>query len=316
MAVRCDNGKSLCGTRARGLPAKGRSRERFAALKESAGVRIAIIERFEDPSRVCDPNSVGSRRDEIRVLHLGSGVALRPPRKRMTAMRLLPRCLRSLGSTIADKKLSIRDKRRLITDALTTGGAPFSALAGLHDALRLLRSDRFDQVVCFSSRDFPLVASLSGLFSIPYRAFLDDSTRYFGEFGFELLAVIPYAYWLQREGRLRLTQASADTRCLYYFSPSHEEFSHPRSYVPISEYPGTRTSRFKWDVHGFPRQLNTEQWIAPPYRSVYRNNTFRWPKKLCIVSNKYTYEPSVWFGRPVNFIPVSILLKIFELLTP
>ena len=85
------------------------------------------------------------------------------------------------------------------------------------------------------SRDFPMVPLLSHLFGVPYHEYLSDSTRYFGEFAFELLGVIPYAYWLHRNGRLKLTQACADTRCLYYFSPQHEEFATVRrSYVPIS----------------------------------------------------------------------------------
>lgn len=184
------------------------------------------------------------------------------------------------------------------------------------DALRLLRSKPFDRIDCFAASGFALVPFLSRLFGIPYREFLSDTTRYFGEFAFELLAVIPYAYWLHCNGRLRLTQSSADTRCLYYFSPAHQELSSRRSYVPVTEYLGNAISPTRFDVHAFPEYLDTGRWIPPPYRSIYTNQVFRWPKKLCIICNKFTREPSAFLRRAVNFISVSDLLELLRILTP
>ena len=60
----------------------------------------------------------------------------------------------------------------------------------------------------------------------------------------------------------------------------------------------------------FPQYLDPNKWIAPPYQSTYRNETFRWPKKLCIICNKYTDEPSVRFRRAVNFLPIEALIKL------
>jgi hypothetical protein len=287
-------------------------------------MRIAIVERFSDPSRNCDPTRVGARGDDIHVLRLGCGESLpgppfgtdQPIAPKATRGLLLARCLRSLLGILTDRGLSSLEKRRLIASALATGGAPLTALAGTHDAVRLLRSRRFDRIDCFSNRDFPLVPFLGGLFSVPWRDYLLDGTRYFGEFAFELLAVVPYAYWLNRNGRLKFTQACADTGCLYYFSPAHEEFARRRSYVPITDYPSARTSLLRWDVHAFPVFLDTANWIAPPYKSIYRNDTFRWAKELCIVCNKYTVEPSVGFRRTVNFLPVPVLIELLALLTP
>ncbi len=287
-------------------------------------MRVAVIERFFDPSRNCDPNRVGAQEDEVHVLRLGVGETVPPPPLRVgqsitpTARRhQLPwRCLRSLWSILTDAGLSGHDKRRIIASALATGGAPLTALAGAHETIRLLRSKRFDRIDCFSSRDFPLIAFLSDSFDLPYRDYLSNGTRYFGEFAFELLAVVPYAYWLHRAGNLRFTQACRDTRCLYYFSPAHEEFEGRRSYVPITDYPSACTSRWRWDAHAFPQYLDTAKWIAPPYKSIYRNDIFRWPKKLCIVCNKYAAEPSVRFRRAVNFIPLPVLSELLELLAP
>jgi hypothetical protein len=146
-------------------------------------MRVAIIERFSDPSRNCDPDRVGAPRDDTRVLRAPDGT-----------FSLLRRCFRSVYGILADARLSTHDKRKLIVSALATGGAPFAALAGASDAVQLLRSEPFDRIECFSSRDFPLVLCLSRLFGVPYCDYLSDGTRYFGEFAFELLAVIPYAY--------------------------------------------------------------------------------------------------------------------------
>lgn len=86
--------------------------------------------------------------------------------------------------------------------------------------------------------------------------------------------------------------------------------------MPVTEYPAGYTSRLHWDVYAFAPYLDIAKWIAPPYKSIYRNDTFRWPKQLCIICNKYTVEPSVRFRRAVNFIPIPVLLKLLELLTP
>ena len=309
MAVGKDYGESFCGAGTETMPASGNLAERKSRAESAERLmRIAVIERFAEASRNCDPSRIGAEGDDLHFLRLG-GSRFRPS--------LLWHCLGSLGGVLSDRQLSSRDKRQLIASALATGGAPFaSSRERARCASACLRSRPFDRIECFSSRDFPLVPLLSHLFGVPYREYLSDGTRYFGEFAFELLGVIPYAYWLHRNGRLKLTQACADTRCLYYFSPQHEEFDRPRSYVPITDYPVAPTSRLRWDVTAFPRYLDTTKWIAPPYKSTYRNETFRWPKKLCIICNKYTDEPSVRFARVVNFLPIEVLINLLELLTP
>jgi hypothetical protein len=207
-------------------------------------MRIAVIERFSAPSRNCDSNAAGARSDEVRTLWLKGRPVPEPmdrlafERREIARLMTQPvRILRSLAGILADRGFSLRQKRSLVVSALATKGAPGESLAHARDAVRLLRSQPFDRIGCYSTRNFALVEMLSRVFGIPYREFLSYGTRYFGEFAFELLAVVPYAYWLHRRGRLQLTQACADTSCLYYFSPEHQELPHSRSYVPISEYP-------------------------------------------------------------------------------
>jgi len=293
----------------------------WAGNFESKALEIAVIERFPAPSRNCDPDEAAANGGNVEVLRLGGDERLmRPNGRRMVSREIVRRatlswrCVSSLVRIMIDSDLSARHKRSLIVSALATRGAPFASLEGAYDALQLLRSKRFDQIDCFSARGFALTPMLSELFGVPYREFLASGTRYFGEFAFELLAVVPYAYWLHREGRLRVTQSSADTGCLYYFSPKHQELANRRTYVPVSEYPSTRTPSTQFDFHGFSKHLDTTQWIAPPYKSIFANETFKWPKPVCIISNKYTPEPSLPSGEAVNFIPVAVLMELLELL--
>lgn len=289
-------------------------------------MRIAVIERFSTPSRNCDPNVLTAAGHAVHCICLRRGHAAaevgtyrdklrRAWREAIRVPRLVRDCLRSLAGILSDRQLSRRDKSGLIASALATRGAPFSALAGAHSTVRLLRSARFDRIDCFAARGFALVPFLSRLLGIPWREHLEDSTRYFGEFAFELMAVVPYAYWLHRQGRLQRTAGCADTRCLYYFSPAHQECAVRRSYVPVTEYPSARRSRLFFDVWGFPEQLDTARWEPPPYRAIYHTPALRWSKELCIVCNKYTPEPSVRFHRAINYLPVPVILELLALLT-
>jgi hypothetical protein len=265
---------------------------------------VAIIERFRDTSRNCAPRP--DRAEESETVTLGGG-AIDP---------LLPlQCIRSLCRIAFDNQLTRQDKRAIIAAALRTRGAPASALGHAAGLLDITRDKHFDAIKCYSARGFALARTLATISGIPLEEFIDHGTRYFGEFAFELLAVIPYAYWLHQNGRLEFTQSSLDTRSLYYFSPAHEELSPARSYVPVSEYPSAHQSRWRFDPHGFPRHLDTSKWVPPPYKAIYRNDRFVWGKPLCIISNKYTSEPSA-LRLPVNFLTLDTLTRLFDLLTP
>jgi len=227
---------------------------------------------------------------------------------------LIQGCVRSLIGVLAQRGLSARDKVALVASALATEGAPAESLAGPNDILQLLESRQFDRVDCFSMRGFAMISTLSRVFGVPHREFLSRGTRCFGEFAFELLTVVPYAYWLHRNGLLELTQSCADTKCLYYFPPRHEEFTYPRSYIPVSEYPSAGRSPVRFDAHHFPEHLDTGSWEPPPYKTTVRNEIFRWSKELCVICNKYSFEPSLESGQPVNFIDVPGLMKLFGML--
>ena len=45
------------------------------------------------------------------------------------------------------------------------------------------------------------------------------------EFGYELIATLPFCYKLHRNGLLKKTVSGFDTKCFYFFSPSHDEIA-------------------------------------------------------------------------------------------
>ena len=132
------------------------------------------------------------------------------------------------------------------------------------ELLSRVRAGQIESIACFSAKDFALAELLAKETGAPCRELLSRQTQYFGEFGFELLAVVPYAYWLHRQGRLERTIGGLDTRCLYYFSENHEERPVKRHYVPITEYPvGERGWPFGYDLSTFPSVLDTRKWSPP-----------------------------------------------------
>ena len=55
------------------------------------------------------------------------------------------------------------------------------------------------------------------------------------EFGYELISVIPYAYYLHTKGKLTETRSGNDTESLYYFSPKHTINTNERAFGNIAK---------------------------------------------------------------------------------
>lgn len=121
------------------------------------------------------------------------------------------------------------------------------------------------------------------------------------EFGYELQLVIPYAYYLHTHGRLGSTQSCLSTKEMYYFSPEHiEKYELRQPNNPNTPNSTPHTTDFRYD-----------QWIPPPYKDIYKNNLFVFPKPLLIIHNKYNIE---WHQRPVNFLDIPTLDTLFQTL--
>lgn len=122
------------------------------------------------------------------------------------------------------------------------------------------------------------------------------------EFGYELIAAIPFAYRLYQKGELTGTVSNHDTACLYYFSPDHQESLHERHYKYVSV---ARKKGFIPNITVHLKELDLSRWAPPPYNDYYSNDEFDFDLVVC---NKYNYE---WRKPPINFIDVDTLDKIF-----
>ena len=127
---------------------------------------------------------------------------------------------------------------------------------------------------------------------------------YNGEFGYELISVLPYAYWLHKQGKKVHTISGKDSKALYYFSDSHQESFDKRHYVIPKHVPVS-------NIH--VRWLNTLLWRPPPLKEMYQNNRFIFDKPILILCNKYNTE---WGNPPITFLSVEMLDKIMTHLSP
>lgn len=264
-------------------------------------MRIATLERFSEPSRRCEPSRIARAGDEVVTWDL----ALPPDRVRY----LFERMPGAMAAWLT-YPMPLGERWRLLRACLNTRGARLGSLVQGPDLWRRVRAGEIDRVALFSARQFPLARLLADRLPAAASETISRGTKYFGELAFELLAVIPYAYWLHRQGLLKFTISTADTRCLYCFSPDHEERSIPRRYVPITEYPAGRAGKLRYDQLGFPTVLDTCQWLPPPYKQLYRNDRFRFAKEVCVVLNKTSAERYLGGGFAVNTLDEALLLAV------
>jgi hypothetical protein len=261
--------------------------------------KVAILERFTNASRRCEPQEITGPQDEVAVWDLAD------------EWKGWRGFISKLPALLAEP-LSLGDRIRLLSACFRSRGVQYGALTWAAELMRRVRAQQIDCIACFSAKDFALAKLLAKETGIPCLELLSRQTKYFGEFGFELLAIVPYAYWLHRQGRLERTVGGIDTRCLYYFSENHEERPIKRNYVPITEYPIGERGWFQYDLRAFPGTLDTRRWSPPPYREAFRDERFRWDRELCIVSNKVSDEYFLGESRPLptNFIEIDVLLRL------
>jgi hypothetical protein len=269
-------------------------------------MRIAVIERFSERSRRCDPARVAGSDDEVVLLDLALAPGERAPSLYAVAWSL---------AKWAVIPIPLRDRWRLFWLGAGMRGTRRAALVRVPGWVARLRAGEFDQITCYSVQGFELARWLADATGNPCDEQLSHGTQYFGEFAFEQLAVVPYAYWLEQQGRLLFTSSTADTACFYYFSPDHTEVALDRRFVPVSEYPVTRAVPF--DHEGFPPVLDTTEWRAPPYREVYADDgRFRFAKPLVVVCNKSNSEPYEPDRFAVNHLDNELVLALLRELTP
>jgi hypothetical protein len=124
------------------------------------------------------------------------------------------------------------------------------------------------------------------------------------EFGYELIGIIPYAYWLHLQGKLTGVDTSYDMKSFYYFAPDvieHDVRRHSRTWGKVRE---------KYDngyIH--KKVLDVSRWVPPPYKQYYENSDYVFDKPLLVCCNKYNME---WKKDPVNYLDLDTLDWLFS----
>jgi hypothetical protein len=117
-----------------------------------------------------------------------------------------------------------------------------------------------------------------------------------GEFGQELLFVLPFAYWHYINGTLRSTKSSRYTKELYFFSPQHAEVYDKR----------TTTGNYNFEIPRilYSQDYNISKWLKVPLKEKYKNDVYIFDKPILILANRYNME---WDGPPVSYFDIPAL---------
>jgi len=123
------------------------------------------------------------------------------------------------------------------------------------------------------------------------------------EFGYELISVIPYAYYLYTINELEGTISGVGSEPLYYFSPDHKINTDSRSWYNIDKL----TTPNKW-IHA---ALDLRKFYPPPYKLIFGNKKYFFD---LVVYNRYNNEwPGVpELNRPINYFSIELLKFIFS----
>jgi glycosyltransferase involved in cell wall biosynthesis len=127
------------------------------------------------------------------------------------------------------------------------------------------------------------------------------------EFGYELISVLPFAYWLHTKGLLNSTCSGNDTSSLYYFSKNHTINHELRDYKNCySVYNDNIPNAF---IH--VDYLDFSKFKIPPYKEIFANSELKWEKPTLCICNRYNRE---WNHEPINYFDLECLKHLFETL--
>jgi len=143
------------------------------------------------------------------------------------------------------------------------------------------------------------------------------------EFAHELACVIPYAYWLHKQGELKKVITSKDMKPFYYFCDDVEEYFSDRT---VSTLEGGMTEDvvpMNW-IHGSNDANGNFQngvldyslgWTPPPYKEYYSNNDVNLDRPFVVVSNIFNIESGNHINQSRRYINIKTLNEIFNHLT-
>ena len=123
-----------------------------------------------------------------------------------------------------------------------------------------------------------------------------------GEFDQELRYVIPFAYWHHLNSTLKKTISSKNTKELYFFSKNHEE-KHEKRIWELGY------SNFEIPNMTHSATFSYRKWAQVPFKSIYKNDIFKYEKPILIIANKYNIE---WDNEPINYFSISSIEWIIK----
>eukprot|EP01059_Diplonema_ambulator_P014364 TRINITY_DN2524_c1_g1_i2.p1 TRINITY_DN2524_c1_g1~~TRINITY_DN2524_c1_g1_i2.p1 ORF type:complete len:381 (+),score=105.80 TRINITY_DN2524_c1_g1_i2:1098-2240(+) len=126
------------------------------------------------------------------------------------------------------------------------------------------------------------------------------------EFGFELIIMVPFAYYLHLNCYELNITTTPGASPLYSFAENVTEIDIKRQSLPED------FSCCPLQTVHMPK-MSHDRWAPPPYKTLYQNWFFTYDKPILVISNKYQRE---WGKNPINFIPVDVLLRMVDLLLP
>tara|TARA_B100001564_G_C20541713_1_gene624655 strand:+ start:65 stop:1045 length:981 start_codon:yes stop_codon:yes gene_type:complete len=149
------------------------------------------------------------------------------------------------------------------------------------------------------------------------------------EFGIELALVVPYAYYLHTKGKLNTVITSRGMKPFYYFCDDvREEFKFrtiDNAAAGLNELPNNWIHHNATAIFGKGHgelseedqskangQLDYSKWEVPPYREYYKNEEYKFKRKMVFITNKYNLEHG---HKPYGFFDIKCLYDMFVYLT-
>ena len=126
------------------------------------------------------------------------------------------------------------------------------------------------------------------------------------EFGYELAAVVPWAYAKRLKGELTETISGMGSEPYYYFSPKHTINPAQRDWhnTPQCNAPNIRIHRDR---------LDKTDWVFPPYAEHYADRAIVFEKPTVVIYNRANSE---WNRGLINYFDLPTLRTLFSMLLP
>ena len=143
------------------------------------------------------------------------------------------------------------------------------------------------------------------------------------EFGYELITVVPYVYFLHQKGTKVGVQTFLDMKPFYFFLNDDCFFPNRRETRDTETKVNSESLELMMKIGGHATIINTElkdihfsqltakKWKVPNYLKCYKNKELntKFKNPLLFVSNKYTKE---WGQPPINYLSLDFLKNIFD----